>query len=166
MNNILRDTKSVHNILNDYVHTENIIRKYHNLLLLNRYIKKFWNVCDVLYEKVTYIEKMNFEFTTKLDIPEEYTAYCSIEPEKRAYKVWILKNVLLRKSRLKFLEDMKMKIIHISVLLTPIWLKFDCDNKDTLRECRRITKTTDPNLVFFMAMERIRRWNSRQNFKN
>ncbi len=73
-------------------------------------------MCDALQEKVTCVGKMNFEFSTKLGsgpkyqrIPEEYRAYCSIESEKRAYKVRILKNVLLRKSGLKFLEDIKMK---------------------------------------------------------
>ncbi len=48
-----------------------------------------------------------------------------MEPEKRAYKVRILKNVLLRKSRFKFLEDIKTKKkINISALATPIWQKF------------------------------------------
>ncbi len=77
---------------------------------------------------------MNFEFSTKFGgghpyqhVPEKYKAYCSIEPEKRAYKVWISKNVLLRKSGLKFLEDIKTKKIHISTLSKPIWMKFDWD---------------------------------------
>ncbi len=77
----------------------------------------------------SYIGKMNFKFSTKLvnrhpyqHVPEEYKAYCSKEPEKRAYKARILKNVLLRKSRFKFLEDIKMKKIHISALPAPIWL--------------------------------------------
>ncbi len=59
---------------------------------------------------------MNSEFSTKLcsghtyqHVPEEYKAYCSIEFEKRSYKVQSLKNVLLRKSCLKFLDDIKMK---------------------------------------------------------
>ncbi len=47
-----------------------------------------------------------------------------MEPVKRAYKVQILKNVLLRKSYLKFFEEIKMKIIYISALPTPIWLEF------------------------------------------
>ncbi len=37
-------------------------------------------------------------------------------------KVGILKNALLRKSPLKFMEDIKMKKIYISALPTPIWL--------------------------------------------
>ncbi len=71
---------------------------------------------DALQEKVIYVGKINFEFSTKLGseheyqhVPEEYKAYCSIEPEKRACKARILKRVLLRKSHLKFLEDIKMK---------------------------------------------------------
>ncbi len=51
------------------------------------------SICDVFQEKVTYIGKMNSEFSTKLGsghlyqhVPEEYKLYCSIEPEKRAYK--------------------------------------------------------------------------------
>ncbi len=87
------------------------------------------NICDAFQEEVAYVGKMNFEFSSKLgnghpnqQVPEEYKAYCSIEPEKRAYKVWILKNVLLRKSRLKFLEDIKTKKIHILALRTQIWL--------------------------------------------
>ncbi len=59
---------------------------------------------------------MNFEFSTKLGsehpyqhIPEEYKAYCAIEPEKQAYKERILKNVLLRKSCFKFLKGIKTK---------------------------------------------------------
>ncbi len=79
--------------------------------------------------KVTYVRKMNFEFPTKLGsehlyqhVPEKYKAYCSIEPEKWAYKMWMLKNVLLRKSRLKFSEDIKTKKIHISALPAPIWM--------------------------------------------
>ncbi len=131
---------------------------------------------------------MNFEFLTKLGsrhpyqhVLEEHKAYCS-KPEKRAYKVQIWKNVLLRKSRfkvfrgytneknsylntacanfaetwlwnvwgirvlilliswksveqsanfknvllrkscLKFLEDIKTKKIHISAPPSPIWL--------------------------------------------
>ncbi len=73
-------------------------------------------ICDAFQEKVTYFGKMNFEFSTKLGsghlyqhVPEEYKAYCSIKPEKRAYKLRILKNVILRKSPLKFLEDLKRK---------------------------------------------------------
>ncbi len=73
-------------------------------------------ICDALQEKVTYVAKMNSEFSTKLGsehpyqyVPEEYKKYCSIKPGKRAYKVQILKNVRLRKSRLKFFEDKKMK---------------------------------------------------------
>ncbi len=88
-------------------------------------------ICNVLQETVTYVGKMNFEFFTKLGsghpyqhVSEEYKAYCSTEREKRAYKVRILKNVLLRKSCLKFLEDIKTKKIHIIALPTPIWLKF------------------------------------------
>ncbi len=76
------------------------------------------NKCDALLGKVIYVEKMNFEFSTKLDsghphqhIPEEYKVYCSIELEKRAYKVRILKNVLLKKSCLKFLDTKKKKKI-------------------------------------------------------
>ncbi len=72
---------------------------------------------------------MNIEFSTEFGsghpyqhVPEEYKTNCSIEPEKRAYKVRILKNVLWRKSCLKFLEDIKTKRIHISALPTPIWL--------------------------------------------
>ncbi len=49
-------------------------------------------------EKVTYVGKMNFEFSTKLGggrpyqhVPEEYKAYCLIEPEIRAYKIGIWK---------------------------------------------------------------------------
>ncbi len=34
-------------------------------------------------------------------VPEKYKAYCSKEPEKRAYNVRILKNVLLKKSCFK-----------------------------------------------------------------
>ncbi len=59
---------------------------------------------------------MNFEFSPILGsghpyqhVPEEYKAYCSIEPEKWAYKVWILKYIFLRKSHLKFLGDIKTK---------------------------------------------------------
>ncbi len=55
-------------------------------------------------------------------VPEEYKAYCSVESEKRAYIVQSLKNVFLRKLRLKFLEDIKMKKIHISALHIPVWL--------------------------------------------
>ncbi len=80
---------------------------------------------------------MNFEFSTKLGsghpyqyVPEKYKAYCSIEPEKRAYRVRILKNVLFRKSCLKYLEDIKIKKIHISALPTLIWLKFACETSD------------------------------------
>ncbi len=83
---------------------------------------------------ITYVGKMNFEFSTKLGsgyphqhVPEEYTAYCSIEPEKGVYKLQISKNVLLRKLHLMFLEDIKTKKIRISTLPTPIWLKFDCE---------------------------------------
>ncbi len=50
--------------------------------------------CDALQEKVTYVGKINFEFSTKLasghiyqHVPEEYKAYCSIESEKWAYSV-------------------------------------------------------------------------------
>ncbi len=74
---------------------------------------------------------MNFEFSTKLysgrpyqQVPEEYKAYCLIEPEKQAYKVRILKNVLLRKLCLKFLEDIK-KNSYLSAVCTnfvEIWL--------------------------------------------
>ncbi len=85
-------------------------------------------------EKVTYVGKMNFEFSTKLGsgypcqhVLEECKAYCSIQPEKRAYRVQNLKNVLLRKLLLKFLEDMKLKKIHIPALPAPIWLKFGCE---------------------------------------
>ncbi len=74
---------------------------------------------------------MNFESSIKMGsghlyqhVPEEYKAYCPIELEKRAYKVWILKNVPLKKLRIKFLEDIKMKQIHISAQTLPIWLKF------------------------------------------
>ncbi len=49
--------------------------------------------CDALQEKVTYVGKMNFEFSTKLGsghpyqhVPKKYKAYCSIEPEKQAYR--------------------------------------------------------------------------------
>ncbi len=77
---------------------------------------------------------MNFEFSTKLSsghphqlVPEEYKAYCSIEPEKRANKSRILKNVFLRKSGLKFLEDIKTKKIHISARPTLIWQKYGCE---------------------------------------
>ncbi len=55
--------------------------------------KIFFDICDALQEMVTYVGKMNFEFSTKLGsehpyhVPEEYKAYCSIEPEKQAYKV-------------------------------------------------------------------------------
>ncbi len=80
---------------------------------------------------------MNFEFSTKLSsehpyqhVPEYYKAYCSIESEKKVYKVRILKNVLLRKSRFKFLEDIKTKKVHISALPTPIWLKFDHETSE------------------------------------
>ncbi len=73
-------------------------------------------ICDALQEKVTYVGKINFEFSSKLDsghpyqhVPGEYKACCSIEPEKRAYKVRILKNVLSRKLSLNFLEDIKMR---------------------------------------------------------
>ncbi len=45
--------------------------------------------CDVLQEKVTYVGKMNSEFSTKLanvysyqHVPEEYRVYWAIEPEK------------------------------------------------------------------------------------
>ncbi len=83
-----------------------------------------------LQEKVIYVEKINFKFSTKLGrehpyqyVPEEYKAYCSIEPEKQAYKVWILKNILLRKQHFKFLKDIKMKKIRISPVPSPIWLK-------------------------------------------
>ncbi len=72
--------------------------------------------CDAPQEKVTYAEKMNFEFSTKLDsghphqhVPEEYKAYCLLEPEKRAYKVRILETVLLRKLPLNFLKDIQTK---------------------------------------------------------
>ncbi len=72
---------------------------------------------------------MNSEFSTKLSsghpyqhVPEEYKEYCSIEPEKRAYKVQSLKNVLLRKSSLKLLRGYKDEKIRISVLHAPIWL--------------------------------------------
>ncbi len=72
----------------------------------------------MLQEKGTYVGKINFEFSTKLvsghphhHVPEEHEAYYSIELEKRVYKVWILKNVLLRKSCLKLLEDIKTKKI-------------------------------------------------------
>ncbi len=54
-------------------------------------------ICYALQEKVTYVGKMNFEFSTKLGsvhpyqyVPEKYKAYCSIEPEKRAYRARIL----------------------------------------------------------------------------
>ncbi len=140
----------------------------------------------------------------------------------------ILKNVLLRKSRLKFLESIKTKkfisqhhvhqlaeiwlrdvwSIHILILQSSsksvkrsaifhssIWrplhfknilfceflTQFDpiswppiafllaaakINNIDTLKICRKVTKITDPNLWFFLAMGRIQRWNSWQNFKN
>ncbi len=62
------------------------------------------------------VGKINFEFSTKLGsghlyqhIPEEYKAYWSMEPENRACKMRILKNVLLRKLSSKFLEDIKTK---------------------------------------------------------
>ncbi len=61
-------------------------------------------ICDDLREKVTYVGKMNFEFCTKLGrghpyqhVPEENQVLWLTEPGKRAYKVRILKNVLLRK---------------------------------------------------------------------
>ncbi len=80
---------------------------------ISQYFRKH---CGALQEKVTYVRKMNFEFSTNLGsahpyqrVPEEYGAYCSIEPEKQAHKVRILKNVLLRKSCFKFLEDIKTK---------------------------------------------------------
>ncbi len=57
---------------------------------------------------------MNSEFPTKLGsghpyqhVPEEYKAYCSIKPDKQAYKVLSLKIVLLRKLSLKFLRGYK-----------------------------------------------------------
>ncbi len=137
----------------------------------------------------------------------------------------ILKNVLLRESHLKFLEDIKTKKIQISALPTPTgWnlvvrcLKYtrtnlakfikiywtECDitlinladvavqkhsflrildqilgpliaflraaakinYKDTLKVCRKITKITDSNVGFFLAMGWIRGWNSQWNFKN
>ncbi len=75
-------------------------------------------------------EKMNFEFFTKLGskhpcqhVPKVYKAYCLTDPGKRAYKVWLLTNVLLRKLCLKFLEDIKTKKIHISALLAVRRLK-------------------------------------------
>ncbi len=98
-------------------------------LLIQYYCK-----CDVLQEKITYVGKMNFEFSTKFGserlyrhVPEEYKTYCSIEPEKQAYKVQILKNVLLRKLRLKFLEDIKTKNnSYLSTVYTN-YLKFGCE---------------------------------------
>ncbi len=68
---------------------------------------------------------MNSEFSTKFcsrrpyqHVSEECKAYCSIEPEKRAYKVQSLQNVLLR-----FLGGYKdLKRGHISALSAPIWL--------------------------------------------
>ncbi len=45
MNNILKDTKSIDNMLKGYVCTKNIIRGYLNLLSLYQYyFKKFWNI--------------------------------------------------------------------------------------------------------------------------
>ncbi len=45
--------------------------------------------CDALQEKVTYVRKINFEFSTKLGsgqpyqhVPEKYMAYYSTELEK------------------------------------------------------------------------------------
>ncbi len=43
-NNILRDAKSMHNILKGYVCTENIIHEYLSLLLLYRCILKSFKV--------------------------------------------------------------------------------------------------------------------------
>ncbi len=90
---------------------------------------ELFSICDAFQEKVTYVGKMNSEFSPKLGsghphqhVPEEYKVYCSIEPEKGAYKVQSLKNVLLRKSLLKFLEDIKTKKIYFSALPTLIWL--------------------------------------------
>ncbi len=47
-----------------------------------------YNYCDTFQEKVTYVGKINFEFSTKLGsehpyqhVPEENKVYCSIEPE-------------------------------------------------------------------------------------
>ncbi len=63
-------------------------------------------MCDALQEKVTHVGKMNFEFSTKLGskhpcqyVPEEYKVYYFIKLGKWAYKVRILKNLLLKKSR-------------------------------------------------------------------
>ncbi len=101
-------------VLSSIVHTCSLAKQSWDTL----YISDECNIkiCDALQEKVTYVGKMNFEFSTKLNsghpyqhVPEEYKAYYSIELEKRAYKTLILKNVLLRKSHLKFLEDIKTK---------------------------------------------------------
>ncbi len=116
-----------------------------------RNYESLYKKCDAPQKQVTYVGKMNSEFSTKFSsghpyqhVPEEYKAYCSIEPEKRAYKVQSLKNVLLRKSHFKFLEDMKMKKIHISALPTPIWLKFGCE---TLKYTCTIPAKVHQNLL-------------------
>ncbi len=57
-------------------------------------LHKWSCLSNALQEKVTYIGKMNYEFSTKFGsghpyqhVLEEYKAYCLIEPEKQAYKV-------------------------------------------------------------------------------
>ncbi len=77
---------------------------------------------------------MNFESSTKLGsghpyqhVPEKYKAYCSIKPEKQAYKVRILKDVLARKSRFKVFGGCSDEKFHISAIPAPIWLKFGCE---------------------------------------
>ncbi len=50
----------------------------------------------------------------------------------------------------------------------PIWRNFEAAakiNNDILKECRNITKITDPNLGFFLVKERIPRKKFLQNLK-
>ncbi len=87
--------------------------------------------------------KMNFVFSTKLGrgqpyqhVPEEYKAYCLLEPEKRPYKVQILQNVLFRKSGFKVFGECKdeknslsQQCLHqFSWNLSVICLKYTCTN--------------------------------------
>ncbi len=50
-------------------------------------------------------------------------------------------------------------------LIAFLWAAAEINNKDTLKLCKKITKITDPNSVFFLGDGTNLRCNSRQNLK-
>ncbi len=137
---------------------------------------------SVNFEKCTF-EKIKFKvFEGYKDKKNSYlcTAYTNLA-ETWLWNVWSVRVLFLRSS-FKYIEQTVIfcssiwRLQHFkNILFCEFLTQFgpisgpviaflqaaaEINNKDTLKVRRKITIITDPNLGFFLAMGRIRGWNS------